>query len=210
MIKILLGMFSVFMLILAGCSSQEVASDNKTQKDLASTSKAENREVVTDSKSSGILDKVTSTFASDTEKLKKEVYKLNDENQTFFTNVEVLKKGNTIEMSFAITDNVTSKIILNMFTLGISIISYNVTTDFDDLKITYLSQKKKQVGIITVPKKAIKDIVDYSKQNNADNLLENPYAEAFWKISNVLYDQSVPELIPNSVAEGIFGEYSTG
>lgn len=208
--KILLGMLSVFMLILAGCSNEDFTGTDKTQKDLDSTSKAENREIVTDSKSSGILDKVTSTFASDTEKLRKELVKLNSENLTFFTNVEVLKKSNTIEMSFTITDNATSKLILNMFTLGISIISYNVTTDFDDLKITYLSQKKKQVGIITVPKKAIKDIVDYSKQNNEVDLLENPYAEAFWKISNVLYDQSVPELIPNSVAEDMFGEYAAG
>lgn len=183
------------VLFIVGCSQQmNPAKDG-------SIAQKENNE----KKSDNIIDKVTDTFSLDVSKLKKEFSNLNDENQTFFTDVSISKEGSDIKMDFTITPNSTSKMVLNIFTLGISIKTYEITQNFENLKITYLNNKKQQLGVMTIPKKAIKDMADYAKQNNDDNYMENPYLEAFWKISQRMYDESVPELIPSSVAEGMFG-----
>lgn len=183
------------IILIAGCVSQQ-------EVDYSAGSGAPEVQIASAQKSSdeGILEKVANAFASDAKKLEKEFQLINDENnETFFNSVGISKNDNTLKMEFVVTDNVTSKIILNVFTLEISVRTYGVTQDFDELNIIYLNTKNKQVGIMTIPKKAIKDVADYAKQTNNTNYLESPYAEAFWKVSTILYDSSVPELIPTSV-----------
>ena len=178
----------VISLFLVSCQQTNVTdSDSTKQKE-----------------SNSIIEKVTDTFSSDAIKLKKEFFKLNDENLTFFTDATILKEGSDIKIDFVVTPNVTSKMLLDVLALGISTKTYEITPNFENIKITYLNEKKQQLGLITIPKKAIKDITDYTNQNNND--AENPYTDAFWKVSQRMYDQSVPELIPESITKEIFGD----
>jgi len=48
-------------------------------------------------------------------------------------------------------------------------------------------------------------LANYRNENENEDLLKNPYLEAFWKLSNIMYDQSVPELFPTAVANEMFG-----
>ncbi|HGJ64171.1 TPA: hypothetical protein ENS27_02140 [bacterium] len=191
------------ILFTVGCNQQTnpaIGDSEVNEKTNEKTTSAQSE------KSDGVIEKITDTFSSDVSKLKKEFSSLNDENQTFFTDISISKEGSDIKMDFTITPNATSKMILNIFTLGISVKTYEVTQNFENLKITYLNNKRQQLGFMTIPKKAIKDVADYAKQNNDENYMENPYIEAFWKISQRMYDESVPELIPTSMAEDMFGD----
>ena len=201
-------LFSI--IFVSGCTSD--TNYNQTSKVASQTTSLTQEELQqkAEKEDKNILDKVVDTFASDTAKLEKDFMEMNDENQTFFTDVEISKSGKDIEMEFTITDNATSKLILNLFTLAISIKTYDVTQDFENLKITFVNSKNKQLGIMTIPNKAIKDLADYAKENDDNNYLENPYADAFWKISSMMYDESVPELIPTSIAEGMFEGMNLG
>jgi len=196
------------IIFVSGCTSN--TTDNQPSKVESATTSTTQEELQQQKEEKSILDKVVDSFSSDTAKLEKEFMEMNDENQTFFTDVDISKNGNDIKFDFTITENATSKLIMNLFTLGISIKTYNITQDFENLKITFVNSKKKQLGIMTIPKKAIKDLADYAKENDDDNYLENPYTEVFWKISNIMYDESVPELIPASMVEGMFGDMNLG
>ncbi len=154
----------------------------------------------------GISGKVIKAFSSDSIKLEKEFEMLNDENITFFTDADISKSDNIIKMEFVVTENVTSKFFLNIFTLGISVRTYLITQDFDELEITYLDKKKRQLGIMTIPKKVIKDFADYVKENEDEDFLDNPYLEAFWSLSTIMYDESLPELFSTSFSEEMFGD----
>lgn len=201
--KLIIVLGIIAMVVLAGCSTQQTTeSDVEGNTNLADDGAKETKE-----ESKGLLEKVTDSFSSDVTKLKKEFEAMNDENQTFFTDIDISKDGKDIKMDFAVTPNATSKMILNIFTLGISIKTYEVTQDFENLKINYLDSKKKVLGTMTIPQKAIKDMADYAEENQDDNYMENPYVEPFWSISQRMYDESVPELMPTSMAEGMFGGF---
>jgi len=182
----------IISIILAGCSS--------TQPPTSKTQPQQNEP--------GIIGKVAGTFETDNSKLKREFTALNDENMTFFTEVDVQEDGQDIIMKFVVTPNATSRWILNLFTLAVSIKTYNVTQDFDDLKIDYLDSNEKVIGTMTIPNKAIKDIADYNDDHEVD-MMENPYVEPFWKVTQRMYDESVPEMFPTSIGED-FGIIDTG
>ena len=186
--KIIIILIIIAMVVLAGCSTKQITEKDSSEEAIKEESK-------------GILEKVTDSFSSDTDKLETEFNLFNDENTTFFTDVDISKKGSDIAMDFVIHPEVNSKFMLNMFTLGISFKTYDITTDFDNLKINYLNDENQIIGTMNIPKKAIKDVYDYGDED----VTTNPYMEAFWEISSMMYDESVPELFPESVAEDLFG-----
>ncbi|RJQ15738.1 hypothetical protein C4573_06320 [Candidatus Woesearchaeota archaeon] len=194
----------ILVVFMVGCSAP-TAQDQKTTEQTTNTAPTQE----TKTQDTGIINKVIDSFSSDASKLERDFKAMNDENQTFFTNVQISKDGQDIKMDFTVTPNATSKMILNIFTLGISIKTYNVTQGFENLKINYLNDKKQILGSMTIPKKAIKDVADYSATNKDADFMDNPYVEAFWKISQRMYDESVPELIPASMAEGMFGGFGS-
>jgi len=195
--KILIILSIILVVAFASCSTQQ---SNDVSKD------ATNTEVT---KEDGLLNKLTDTFSSDASKLEKQFKSINNENMTFFTDVDVSKTGNDIKLDFVVTENATSKFILSMFTLGLSIQTYNTTTNFDNLKINYLNSEKKVLATMTIPKKAIKDIFEYAEENNGNFMEENPYIDAYWKLSQVMYDASVPELMPTSMVDDLFGGFGS-
>lgn len=192
-------MILVISLLIVGCTTQKTISDSISEKKLQNETTIQKQ---IENKPS-IVEKITETLSSEPDKIKSQVLQFNNENNTYFTNVDVTKKGKVIEVNAIVTPNATSKFLLNLVALGIASITYNTTHDFDTIKITYLDDKNRQLGIITVPYKAIDDFVTYAKAN--PNVEENPYMSAFWKVSSVMYDQSVPELFPKAMAEDIFG-----
>jgi len=143
--------------------------------------------------------------------LEKELSVVNTDELTFFTNLDIIKKGNSIEMKFIIPDEGISKFMLSMLALGTSIRTYDTVPNFEELNIIYLdNNNNKQIGVIIIPKKAIEDVVKYANDNQGEDLTKNPYLEAFWSISSVMYDNSVPELIPTSTANEMFGDFAVG
>lgn len=192
--KILIILSLILVVIFAGCSTQ--------QSNDVSENSVENKET-------NLVEKLTDSFSSDATKLEKIFKQMNDENMTFFTDVDVSKEGKDIKLDFVITENATSQFILSMFTLGLSIQTYNTTTNFDNLKINYLDSEKKILATMTIPKKAIQDIFEYAEENNGDFMTENPYLEAYWKLSQVMYDKSVPELMPTSMVNDLFGGFES-
>jgi hypothetical protein len=215
--KILFIIGVITMLSLAGCSTQNIAESNVEKNNNLADNSAKDiiKEKLADDsakdtikeESKGLLDKVTDSFSSDVSKLEKEFNKLNDEKQTFFTDIQISKDGKNFKIDLIVSPNATSKMILNILTLGISVKTYEVTQDFENIKINFLDSKKKILGAMTIPQKAIKDMADYANKNDDDNYMENPYVEPFWKISQIMYDESVPEFMPKSMAEDVFGGF---
>ncbi|MCK5107452.1 MAG: hypothetical protein KAQ83_01880 [Nanoarchaeota archaeon] len=186
--KIKIIVFLFLIMFLVGCSTQSISqSGENTQSGIK--------------EEKNILDKVKDTFSSDINKLETDFNNLNDENTTFFTNVEISKESSDIQMDFVIHPESMSKFILSMFTLGISLRTYEVTTNFDNLKINYLNDENQIIGTMNIPNKAIKDVYE-SEEKGLEN---NPYMDAFWELSHIMYDESIPELFPESVAEDLFG-----
>ncbi len=196
-----MAIFLVAVVLASGCTNngEETGVDSNNPSDVEINSKNE-----------GLIEKITDSFSSDATKIKKEILSLNDEeNQTFLTNIDISKKENTLQMEVSVIDDSISKFALNLYAIMFSIKSYEITQNFEELKIIYLNDKKKQLGIITIPKKAIKDLADYAKENNDKDYLNSPYIEPFWEISTVMYDESVPELIPLSLSKDIFGSFGS-
>lgn len=200
--KIIIVLAIIAVVVLAGYSAQQTTESNVE----GNNGLVDDGVKDTTEESKGLLEKVTGSFSSDVTKLKKE-FEAIDENQTSFTDIDISKDDKDIKMDFVVTPNITSEMFFNMLTLEISIKTYEVTQDFENLKINYLDSKKKVLGTMTIPQKAINDMADYAEENQDDNYLENPYLEPFWSISQRMYDESVPEMIPTSMAEGMYGGF---
>jgi hypothetical protein len=201
--KRIICIFLLLTIMLAACS---------TQKTLPETSSEQNIEVKDNTppieEKDTILEKVQDTFSSTTQKIENKFKRLNDGDETFFTDVDISKSGKDIVLKFTITPNVTSKMFLNLLTLSASVFTYEETQDFDNLKFTYLDSKNKQLGVMTIPKKAIQDVSEFSTSNPDKDFEDNPYVEAFWSISSIMYDESVPELFPTSLTDDMFGDFA--
>jgi len=115
------GIILVFILLIAGGYFFLNNPGDNTQENIKSEG--------------GVLNKITTAFSSDVVKIKKELKALNDENQTFFTEVDISKDGNIIKMEFIVTEDANSQFILNILTLSLSLITYETTQDFEKLKL---------------------------------------------------------------------------
>ena len=80
--------YNFFLMVLVVISLFLVSCQQTNVTDSDSTKQKE---------SNSIIEKVTDTFSSDAIKLKKEFFKLNDENLTFFTDATILKEGGGYE-----------------------------------------------------------------------------------------------------------------
>jgi len=128
-----------------------------------------------------------------------------DSNLALFTNITVSESDKTILVKYTITDDAKSVLMLRFFGIATGLKVYEANQNFDKLNIIYLDAQNKKQGEITIPNKAIKDVYDYNALNPESDILDNPYLEAYDKLSTTLYDPSLPTLIPESMAEDQFG-----
>ena len=142
----------------------------------------------------------------DTNNLKNELLSMGNEHGAFFNSVNISERDNTLNLDFVVTDYVISKSFLNVITLDVSTKTYEIIQNFDYLNITYTDIQNKQVGMIAIPNPVLKNLVDSAKQNNITLYLDNPYRDTFLKLSNIMYDESVPNLIPRSMAKDILND----
>jgi len=148
-------------------------------------------------------------ITTDTQKIKSTLIDWNDSidsnNGGVFSNVTISKKNNLFLINYTVTDYYKSVAMLNLLGLMVGLKTYKINSDFNKINIIYLDNKNKKLGELNIPNKVIKDIYDYNKNNPDTNLSDNPYINAYYKLSTFLYDSSLPKLFSKSMAEDQFG-----
>lgn len=151
---------------------------------------------------------IQSIIQTDASKIKQKIEDWNsDTNVTsgLFTSIDVTKKDNSYLINYKITDDIKSVFFLNMVGIGTGLKVYDTDSGFEKINIIYLNNKNEKLGEVTIPNKAIKDVYDYNKANPDTNLIDNPYLTPYGQLVTSLYDPSIPQLIPTSMAESEFG-----
>lgn len=124
----------------------------------------------------------------DTIKLEQLFRITNVESVTFLKLINISQKESVMEINFIVTKDSPSETFLNTLTLRFSINIYISTQNFEELRFRYLSNDGDQLGLMSIPKKAIKEVVNYANETGDNNYLENPYLEAFWETSNIVFN----------------------
>ncbi len=133
-------------------------------------------------------------------RLEKEFDIINDNTPTF-TKVHISKEGQNLKTNFEIKMDKNSEASVKSFTLEVSIKTYELTQDFENLIITYLDSENNVLGSMTVSKQEIKDIVDYAKENKDYTYENNPAVDIFWNRYQILSDEFKSWEIPDANGE---------
>ncbi|MDD3976384.1 MAG: hypothetical protein PHN22_04445 [Candidatus ainarchaeum sp.] len=152
---------------------------------------------------------IKNIITTDTSKIKSALIDWNNSidsnSEGIFSDVTISEKDKIFSINYTVTDDYKSVLMLNLIGIIVGLKTYEINSDFEKINIIYLDNKNKKLGETNIPNKAIKDIYDYNQINPDTDLTDNPYIDAYNKLSTSLYDPSLPQLFPESMAQDQFG-----